>query len=357
MGRALERRCLVEIKRLGLRLALGVAVLAWSSLPLLAQQLPPPEPPKPMPSAQSKSSDATVLRSTTNVVLVPTLVEKDHGQVVYGLKASDFELTDNGVPQKLRVEEEMDTAPVALVVAVEQGRMAGLEFDKIAKLGPLLDLFLGDGKSEAALVGFDSKPHLVRDFTQSGEDLTDDLRHFSPGDGGDAILDTVSYGVDILQTRPREYRRVLLLISEPRDHGSSHIKPEKLVQRIGQSDVLVLSLTFSPSRAEFLHDVQDSGDQRTMNLLSTVLMVTQAMKKNVAKEIALMSGGEYAPFTRDRGFEERVDEVAQHARNRYMLSFTPDGPSPGLHTLRVRLTQDYGAHVVARANYWAADER
>jgi VWFA-related protein len=339
---------------LGLGLTLGwsgfAGAVGW------AQQLPAPEPPVPMPGAQSQSG-TPVLRSTTNVVLVPTLVEKDHGQVIYGLKAGDFALEDNGVPQKLRVEEDLDTAPVALVVAVEQGRMAGLEYDKIAKLGPLLDLFLGDGKSEAALVGFDSKPQLVRDFTRSEQDLTDDLRHFAPGDGGDAILDTVGYAVDLLQSQPKEYRRVLLLISEERDHGSSHIRPEKLVERIGLTDVLVLSLTFSPSRAELLHDMKDSGDERTMNLLGTLLMATQAMKKNVAKQIALMSGGEYAPFTRDKGFEERVAEVAQHARNRYVLSFTPTDPSPGLHTLRVRLTQDYGARVVARANYWAVGEQ
>jgi hypothetical protein len=69
-----------------------------------------------------------------------------------------------------------------------------------------------------------------------------------------------------------------------------------------------------------------------------------------------MSGGEYAPFTRDKGFEERVNELSQHARNRYMLSFSPSDPSPGLHSLRVRLAQDIEAHVVARANYWALGE-
>jgi VWFA-related protein len=335
-----------------LGLALGF-VTAGSAQQPAQQQLPPPEPAKPMPSQQTEPT----LRVTTNVVLVPTLVEKDHGEVIYGLKSGDFVLEDNGVPQQLHVEEDMDTAPVALVVAVEQGRMAGLEFDKIAKLGPLLDLFLGDGKSEAALVGFDSKPQLVRDFTKSTSDLTDDLRHFAPGDGGAAILDTVGYAVDLLQSQPKEYRRVLLLISEERDHGSSHIKPEKLVERIGLTDVLVLSLTFSPSRAEIMHDVKDNGDQRTMNLLSTLLMATAAMKKNVAKQIAVMSGGEYAPFTRDKGFESRVNEVAQHARNRYLLSFYPSDPSPGLHTLRVHTTQDYGAHIVARANYWALEQR
>ncbi len=307
-----------------------------------------------MPTPQEETP---TLRVTTNVVLVPTLVEKDHGQVIYGLKVGDFVVEDNGVPQKLRVEEDMDTAPVALVVAVEQGRASALEFDKVAKLGPLLDLFLGDGKSEAALVGFDSKPQLVRDFTQSESDLTDDLRHFAPGDGGSAILDTVGYAVDLLQTQPKEYRRVLLLISEERDHGSRHIRPEKLVERIGLTDVLVLSLTFSPARAEFSHDLKDNGDNRVMNPISTLLMAVQAIKKNVAKQIALMSGGEYAPFTRDKAFEERVTEVAQHARNRYLLSFYPSDSTPGLHTLRVHLTQDYGAHVVARANYWAIGEQ
>jgi VWFA-related protein len=319
-----------------------------------AQQLPPAEPPQPLPSAQG---DQTILRSTTNVVLVPTLVEKDHGQVVYGLKQGDFMVEDNGVAQKVRVEEEMDTAPVALVVAVEQGRMSGLEFDKVAKLGPLLDLFLGDGKSEAALIGFDSKPQLVRDFTTNGADLTDDLRHFEGGDGGAAILDTVGYAVDLLQSQPKEYRRVLLLMSEQRDHGSSHVRPEKLVERIGLTDVLVLSLTFSPSRAELLHDLKDNGDNRAMNLISTLPMALAAMKKNVAKQIAMMSGGEYAPFTRDKAFENEMVEVSQHARNRYMLSFTPSDPTPGLHSLRVRTTQDYGARVVARASYWAVEER
>ena len=321
---------------------------------LIAQQLPAPEPAKPLPSP---SSNDVTFRATTNVVLVPTLVEKGRGEVIYGLKSGDFVLEDNGVRQKLRVEEDMDTAPVALVVAIEQGRMGGLEFDKVAKLGPLLDLFLGDGKSEAALVGFDSKPQLVRDFTRSTEDLTDDLRHFQGGDGGAAILDTVGYAVDLLQSQPKEYRRVLLLLSEQRDHGSSHVRPEKLVERIGLTDVLVLSLTFSPGKAEFLHDLKDNGDNRVMSPLGTLLMATQALKKNVAKQIALMSGGEYAPFTRDKAFEDRVTEVAQHARNRYLLSFHPTDATPGLHTLRVRTTQDYGAHIVARANYWAVEEK
>jgi VWFA-related protein len=316
-----------------------------------AQQVPPAEPPLPMPSSNSPT-----IRVTTQEVLVPTLVEKHGGGIIYGLKQGDFVLEDNGVPQKLRVQEEMDTAPVSLVVAVEQGGMSVLEFDKVAKLGPLLDLFLADGRSQAALVGFDSMPHLVHDFTHTSDDLNGALKHMEPGNGGDAILDTVSYAVDLLESQPKDYRRVLLLITEPRDHGSKHTKPEQLIKKIGRSDVLVLSVAFSPSRAEFLHDVTDSGDNRAMNLMSPLIMAVQAFKKNVAKEVASMSGGEYTTFTGDKKFEERVVQSARDTRNRYLISFSPSNPVPGLHTIKVRTAQEYGARIVARANYWVTAE-
>ncbi|HEY1983859.1 MAG TPA: VWA domain-containing protein [Terracidiphilus sp.] len=329
----------------------GVMGVGLAGVAAKAQQGPPAEPPQPLPGAQGPT-----LRITTNEVLVPTLVEKRGGGIVYGLKADDFVLEDNGVAQKLRVQEEMDTAPVALVVAVEQGGMSVLEFDKVAKLGPLLDLFLSDPRSQAALVGFDSQPHLMKDFTHAGEDLNETLKHMDSGDGGDAILDTVSYAVDLLQSQPKEFRRVLLLISEERDHGSKHNKPEHVIKKIGQSDVLVLTVSFSPIRAEFAHDVKDSGEERTMNMVSALVALVQAFKKNVTKEIASMSGGEYTTFTSDKKFEQRVVDEAKHARNRYLLTFSPSNPTPGLHTLKVRLAQDYGAHIVARANYWVAEE-
>ncbi len=306
-----------------------------------------------MPGSQAASP---VLHVTTNEVLVPTLVEKPGGEVIYGLKATDFVLEDNGVPQKIRVQEEMDTAPVSLAVAVEEGGASVLEFDKLAELGPLLDVFLADAHSRAALIGFDSKPYLLHDYTHSTDVLDEALKHLEPGDGGAAILDTVSYAVDLLEAEPEEHRRVLLLISERRDHGSRHTKPEQLIRKIGRSDVLVLSISFSPSGAEFLHDVQDSGDDRTMNMVSALVMAVKAFKKNVAKEVAQESGGEYTTFAGDKRFQQRVMEAAKHMRNRYLITFSPSNPTPGLHTIRVRTAEDIGAHIVARSNYWMQNE-
>jgi hypothetical protein len=207
------------------------------------------------------------------------------------------------------------------------------------------------------LMGFDSKPHLIHDYTHSADELEGALQGLEPGDGGGAILDTISSAVDLLEAQPKEFRRVLLLVSEERDHGSKHTKPVQLIQKIGRSDVLVLSVAFSPSRAEFLHDLKDNGNDRTMSMVSALVMAVKAFKKNVAKEIALESGGEYTTFTGDKRFEQRVVDAARHVRNRYLITFSPSDRKPGLHVLRVKTTEDYGARIVARANYWLEAEQ
>lgn len=338
----------LHAKHLNLVLLLQ-ALLVSCSLHVAAQELPPAEPPAAMPGS---AADQNVIHAQTTEVLVPTLVEKPDGSVVYGLTGKDFVLEDNGLQQKIHVQDEMDQAPVALVVAVEQGGASSLEFDKVAKLGPLLELFMKEGSAKAALVGFDSHPYLLQDFTTSQEKMTTALKGMEGGGGGAAILDSVSYAVDLLNEQPKEYRRVLLLISEERDHGSKHTKVEELIRKIGRSDVLVLSISFSPMQAELTHDIKDSGGDRALNMVSTLFSLVQAFRKNISKEIALMSGGEYATFSNDKNFEARVARSAKHARNRYLITFSPSDQRPGLHTIRVRTVDDYGAKIVARAHYW-----
>jgi VWFA-related protein len=318
-----------------------------------AQSQPrPAETPRGFPA--DPNENMPTFRVSTSVVIVPTLVEKNSGEVLYGLKPQDFAVFDNGVPQKVQVDDDLDTQPVSLVVCIERGRDAPLEFDKIGKLGPLLELFTRNGRGDIALVAFDSKATWVEPFSQDTDSITRDLKQMPAGDGGAAILDAVGYSVNLLEQQPPDHRRVLLLISESRDHGSHHFNIPQLVERIGTSNTLVLSLVFSPGKAEII----DWGRGNTnggneLNILAPLVMTVNAMRRNTPKTLAALSGGEYDPFTKEKGFELRVAEVASHARNRYILSFHPSDLTPGLHTIQVKLTQDYGAHVVARNSYWA----
>ncbi len=299
--------------------------------------------------APSEPQAPPTLRVTTTNVLVPTLVEGGKGAVVYGLKAEDFSLTDNGIPQTLHLDDDLDMTPVSLVVCLERGRSSGLQFDKYARLAPLVEQFLGTGNGEVALVEFDSQTVYREAFTKETAVLDQDLEDLRPGDGGAAILDAVGLSIDLLEHRPAERRRILLLISESRDHGSKTVTAPELVERIGTSNTLVLSLTWSPAKAEMLDQLAHGGG----NLIELLPMAVQAMRANVAKSLAVMSGGEYMAFTRQKSFEDRILEMASHARNRYILSFRPTDATPGLHSLEVKLKASVDGHVVARTDYWA----
>jgi VWFA-related protein len=346
--------------------SLLVALFCFCAAVCSAQNPFPGEPPNAPQQAQQQEQTAPpdipanqieppTIRVNTSIVIVPTLVEDHSGQVIYGLKPSDFILLDNGVKQNVQVDEEMDTEPVSLVVCIQRSRDATLEFDKFARLGPLLQLFTGGNQGEAALVVFDSKPVYLEGFQQDTSYIERDLEQLPEGDGGAAILDAAGYSVNLLEQRPPDHRRVLLLISETRDHGSRHITIPQLVERIGTSNTLVFGVSFTPARSEIMNWAKgnigaDSG------LLGPLLMAVNAMRRNVPKTLANMSGGEYEPFARERAFENRIAEAARHAHNRYLLSFHPSNLTPGLHTLEVKLEQDFGARVVARANYWAVND-
>ncbi len=92
-------------------------------------------------------------------------------------------------------------------------------------------------------------------------------------------------------------------------------------------------------------------------MVSTLVMAVKAFKKNVAKrDCAGEWRGIHCRSRATKRFEQRVLEAAKHVRNRYLITFSPSNPTPGLHTIRVRTTQDYGVHIVARANYWLQTE-
>ena len=116
---------------------------------------------------QAPLAQAPTLSAQSTLVLVPALVRNKAGQLIYTLKASDFALTDDGVPQKLRLEQDTDREPLALVVDIEGGGQAAreLEIGKFSGISSMLDAIVGGVPHRIAVVGFDSSPALVTDFT------------------------------------------------------------------------------------------------------------------------------------------------------------------------------------------------
>jgi VWFA-related protein len=303
-------------------------------------------------------SQETTLRSQSNVVLIPALVKDQQGGIVYGLQAQDFIVEDNGVEQTVRLDEAPEGQPVSLVVAIQRGGRAAYEFPRMQGLRSMLDPLLALGTARVAVVEFDSQVEITRNFTRDASLVEDDLRNLQPGGGGAAILDAVDSSINLLKQEPEERLRVLLLISETRDHGS-HIKIDDAVAAIGRSNTVMYALAFSPALSNILDTARGNNINEMhegINFLDLLYQTSQAMRKNVPNTIASMTGGEYELFATRRKFEVRMNDFTNHLHSRYLLSFAPKDPPAGLRQIRVRLrTQSKdsaGVTVLARSSYW-----
>jgi VWFA-related protein len=297
----------------------------------------------------------TTFHSQTNVVVIPALVKSAKGEVVYGLGAKDFIVEDDGVEQTVRLDEMDEGSQLSLVVAVQRGGRASYEFPRIRGLSAMLDPLLEAGAARIAIVEFDSKVELVQDFSGSSERVAGKLKGLQAGDGGAAIVDAVEFSVKLLEKAPKERQRVLLLISETRDHGSQ-AKVEDVVAEIGQSNTAVYALAFSPTKSNILDTMQGKNlaeMHEGPDFMSLAYLAYQAMRKNTPATVAQMTGGEYELFTASRTFEARVIDFTNHLHSRYLLSIEPKNPHKGLHQLKVRLRDAGDRMVLARNRYWA----
>jgi VWFA-related protein len=297
-------------------------------------------------------------RSQANVVIVPALVRDVTGHVIYGLHATDFVIEDDGVEQAVQLDESTEAEPVSLLLAIQIGRRAWREFGRVQGLSAMLAPILDQSSSQIAVLAFDSHLNLVQDFTDDAEKISESLHTLEAGDKGAAILDAVDHAVKLLKKTPEGRQRVLLLLSETRDHGSHWAKIDDVVTLIGDSNTTVYSLTFSPSLSQVLDTERGSNRDETFwnappDVNGPVLMARQALRKNVSKAIVTMSGGEYELFESRKRFETCMMDFTNHLHNRYMLSFEPKNPRPGLHQIQVRLKDPGTATVLARSSYWA----
>jgi VWFA-related protein len=357
------------------------AAAAFSAVPLhvIAQS------PDDAPGAQDQHPSTISVRS--NLVLVPALVKTKAGANVYTLAAKDFILTDDGVPQPLRMEADAGGEPLAMVVLVQSGNDGATHLNELQALIPTLEAVIGGVKHKTAVVSFDSQPQLEQGFTSKNEDAWTALNRLDAGDSGAAMLDALTYSVDMLRKMPPSYRRVIVLISQTIDHGS-HIKVDEALRQLDDTNTTVYSLAFTstmkdfnkdagnldsatpnPAHGCFSHDPNSTVSRARQNyncvaqLLPPIELVRLAfvaaidgLKRNTAETVAKLTGGEYFHEKNVRSMEKSLLAISNHLPNRYVLSFRPQSPSPGFHALQLKLKNYDNLVVEARNGYWVEDD-
>jgi VWFA-related protein len=350
-----------------------LAALALASAPFAFGQTQQPAPP--------------TFTTGTTLVVVPTLVTTKAGEPVFTLAAKDFTVTDDGVAQKITVDDN-GGEPLALVVVIETGGAGARQLELERPLHSMLDSVVGGVEHQVAVVSFDTTPHLVLDFTPQLDQADAAILDLQTGDDGAATLDALAFAVRLLERQPPEYRRAILLVSESLDHGS-YTSPEDALRAISDTNTSIYALTFSTTRSQMSSEAgkfnqpntpgpahgcmakDPANPERTpgqtwsqlyecLSLLAPPLraikMATIAgmnsLQRDVPQSVARITGGEFYRFHDPKSMERDLVTLGSHVPNRYLISFHPTAPHPGLHTLVVRLPQYSKVEIHARANYW-----
>jgi VWFA-related protein len=343
-------------------------------------------------------STAKPLTVRSNVVLVPALVKDKSGETVFSLTADDFALTDNGVQQSLQLESDTDSLPLALVVVVETGGEGASRLRDYHNLDPILHALIGDVQHRVAVVSFDSAPRLTLNFTPDAAAAANTISSLHKGDQGAAILDALSFAIDLLRKQPPEYRRAVLLFSETEDNGS-RTTLEDAVRAVDDSNTAIYSFAFSTTKSAVKHEASklpapggteytdvpygpggcmsrapnadpDAHGKRSVqaldcasDLLPPLRLVRMAflaardgVKRNVPESVAKLTGGEYFTFKNPKALTQEMLVVSNDIPNYYVLSFRPQSPQSGFHALDLRLKSDPKLLVWSRKAYWVDDQ-
>jgi len=262
-------------------------------------------------------------RIRTEAVLVPVIVT-DGGQFVRGLKAPDFEITEDGVPQPIASLASED-APLDLVLAIDvSGSMEhSLDSVKSAVKRLLSKLRHGDA---ATLVGFNDTMFLAteREKDEAARERAVDLLSAW---GGTALYDATVRSVDLVS---KEWgRKGIVIFSDGDDHNSLTSR-EAATARVQASDAMLYTVGFG------------AGATVTglRNNLETYARATggRAFFPQKAQEL-------------DGAFEQIVAELA----NQYVLSYAPTHAQQDNRWRAIKVRVKKGKYEIrARQGYRAA---
>jgi len=76
------------------------------------------------------------------------------------------------------------------------------------------------------------------------------------------------------------------------------------------------------------------------------------LARNVPKSVAELTGGEYFTFKDRKTLSRKLVSIANDVPNFYVLSFRPQSPHPGFHTLKLWLKDRPELRLNARKAYW-----
>jgi VWFA-related protein len=323
-------------------------------------------------------------RTGVNVVVAPAVVTDRNGNYVNGLQPHQFRLLDNEKIQDIKVD--VSWVPISLVVAIQANAATEPVLPKIKKIGPLFQGLVVGEQGQVAIMAFDHRRQVLQDFTSDGDKLTAALQKLKPGSTTSSMVDAVIESARMLRKQPQGRRRVLLLISETRDHGSEG-KVRDALTDLQFDNISVYSVNINrligtllakpePPRPDPIpptarnypagvpptpsNAAQMSGNAtNSANFIPAFVEIFKQVKgvfiDNPVEVFTKWTGGREHSFITQRDLENAVNAIGSELHSEYMITYTPNNKEEGgFHEIQVTVPGRDDVKIRTRPGYWMA---
>jgi Ca-activated chloride channel family protein len=339
-------------KQLGTALLLVVLSLFCCFVSAAGQKVidmpePPPLPtPKPTPTpAPPKDSDFEVIKTNSNLVMIPASVTDSRGQPVRGLQVADFRVQEDGRPQEIAQIGDPEEVPlsIALLIDVSGSTNTRFDFEKAAAARFLKQVLKPVDRASVFII--DRTPVLGKTGA-TAEAAANGLLSLQPATdkGPTAFFDTVVEAAQYLADKaPARHRKVILVISDGVDNFSERIK--KAIGTTREEQLSASAATrekiYSRAQVEVLRDVQRADAVfYSINPSGNTMYLNQITKRGQdgLQQIAEATGGTAFIPEREEDLERVFTQIAGELRAQYLLQYYSNSQTAGVQFRRVVVT-------------------
>jgi VWFA-related protein len=277
----------------------------------------------------SDQEPQTIIRTEVGLVNINFTVIDKNGRPVRGLKADDFQVFDNKVPQKIEYffeysgEGKGTEVPltIALLIDTSGSVKNKLEYEKATAAEFFQDI-LRPKKDLALIIQFDSEVNLVQDFTQSHDALLDALDSLKAGNST-ALYDAVFLAADE-KLKEETGRKVMVVISDG-DDNNSKVRKEEAIEAAQKGDVLIYGIGVQTEDSTF----------------------------GALKKFAEETGGAFfSPHATKSEIRDAFRSIGEDIQGQYSLAYSLNSRKDGsYHSIEIR-SKVRGVKVRARKGYY-----
>jgi VWFA-related protein len=357
--------------------ALALTVCGFLLAQTPQQQTPPKNPPVDLGEGNTKFG------VEVQAIQVPVWVYDRSGNYVDGLTPDQFKIYDNGKEQKIS-GVDVAFAPISMVICVQANADVEKMLPAVNRIGNLIQPEILGTSGEAAVIAYNSRIRVLQEFTHDADQITAAVKKIQPGSTSQRLNDAVSEATRMLRTRPKERRRIILLIGERRDINSEIRGREALID-MQLANVTLYSANMSilmaklnapppdlrppaiPPTAIYMPGVgtptptsvaQTYGTQGYgadfLPLLVEIYRDSKAIfKANVVDVYAKGTGGEEFPYVRAHGLEEVINDIGEVLHAQYTITYTPNNlQEAGFHQITVDVLSQKAHAVRVKPGYY-----